>query len=341
MKLSRRTVLGALAAAPAVARPAAAQPAGIDAFAYNRLLGRGINLGNALEAPKEGEWGVTLREEYFEEIRKAGFDSVRIPVRWSAHAAAEPPYRIEPEFFRRIDWALDQALSRRLAVVLNVHHYEEIYREPDAHLPRLLGLWEQIAERYRSRPERLSFEILNEPNGKLTDEAWQRIFPQVLRTIRESNPRRVVIVGPGNWNNVGELPKLELPEADRMLIGTFHYYSPFEFTHQEAEWVENSARWKGTTWTATPAQLEAVKNDFTKAAQWAERHRRPVYLGEFGAYSKAELPSRVKWTAAIAREAEARGFSWAYWEFCSGFGAYDPAANRWRAPLLQALLPSG
>ena len=31
-----------------------------DIFAANKKLGREINLGNALEAPKEGEWGVTL-----------------------------------------------------------------------------------------------------------------------------------------------------------------------------------------------------------------------------------------------------------------------------------------
>jgi len=48
-------------------------------------LGRGINLGNALEAPKEGEWGVQLKAEYFPAIKKAGFATVRLPVRWSAH----------------------------------------------------------------------------------------------------------------------------------------------------------------------------------------------------------------------------------------------------------------
>jgi len=30
----------------------------------NRLLGRGINLGNALEAPQEGAWGVTSIKLY-------------------------------------------------------------------------------------------------------------------------------------------------------------------------------------------------------------------------------------------------------------------------------------
>ncbi|HKD37098.1 MAG TPA: hypothetical protein VKB78_09865, partial [Pirellulales bacterium] len=58
-------------------------------------FGRGINLGNALEAPHEGDWGVTLKESYFEAIASAGFDSVRIPVRWSAHAAESQPYTID------------------------------------------------------------------------------------------------------------------------------------------------------------------------------------------------------------------------------------------------------
>src|SRR5207247_7305573 len=82
-----------------------------DIFAINKKLGRGINLGNALEAPKEGEWGVTLKAEYFKRIKNAGFATVRLPVRWSAHAQAAAPYAIDAGFFRRVDWAIDQALA--------------------------------------------------------------------------------------------------------------------------------------------------------------------------------------------------------------------------------------
>ncbi|HEY2148312.1 MAG TPA: cellulase family glycosylhydrolase, partial [Pirellulales bacterium] len=81
-------------------------------------FGRGINLGNALEAPHEGDWGVKLKESYFESIASAGFNSVRIPVRLSAHAAQSPPYAIDEKFFDRVDWAVDQALKRKLSVVL-------------------------------------------------------------------------------------------------------------------------------------------------------------------------------------------------------------------------------
>jgi endoglucanase len=309
-----------------------------DAFAYNRLLGRGINLGNALDAPQEGAWGFRLKAEYFPLIKKAGFNSVRIPIRWSAHAGQGPPYTIDPAFFRRVDWAVDQALKQGLVAVINVHHYEEMFREPQKHFPRLLGLWRQIASHYKDRPEQLYFELLNEPNGALKDELWAEMVPKLLAVVRQSNPRRIVIVGPGHWNNLTKLDSLRLPEEDRMLIVTFHYYEPFHFTHQAASWVKGSEKWKGTTWTGAPSQRAALAKDLDRAAAWSKKHGRPLYLGEFGAYSAADMDSRVRWTRAVARGAEQRGMSWAYWEFGSGFGAYDPETGRWRQPLLEALV---
>lgn len=129
--------------------------ADLDAFASNRLLGRGMNFSAALEAPREGAWGVTLKADYFQTIKDAGFKSVRIPIRWSAHALQDPPYTIDPALFERVDWAINQALSRNLAAVINVHHYEEMDRDPVKQAPRLAALWRQIADRYRDRPQAL------------------------------------------------------------------------------------------------------------------------------------------------------------------------------------------
>ena len=47
---------------------------------------RCMNLGGALEAPNEGDWGYTIRAEDLETIKAAGFDTVRLPVRWDVHA---------------------------------------------------------------------------------------------------------------------------------------------------------------------------------------------------------------------------------------------------------------
>jgi endoglucanase len=302
-------------------------------------LGRGINLGNALEAPKEGEWGVKLKAEYFSAIKKAGFATVRLPVRWSAYAGKDAPYTIDPTFARRVDWAVDQALASALNIIVNVHHYDEMDSAPDEHLPRLLGIWQQIATRYKDRPARVVFELLNEPHGKLTEAKWNAAFPRLLEAVRRNNPTRPVIVGPGQWNSIRALDKLELPQGDRNLILTVHLYDPFEFTHQGASWVKGSAKWLGRTWTGTAIEKAAITRQLEKAAAWAKVHDRPVFLGEFGAFEAADMKSRARWTHFVAREAERLGFAWSYWEFCSGFGAYDPKAEAWREPLKTALLP--
>lgn len=328
--------LVALAACTTARRPVEGPP---DAFAAAARLGRGINLGNALEAPREGEWGVTIRDEYFDVIAQAGFESVRIPARWSAHAEAAAPFAIDSGFMDRVAEVVGQALRRGLTVVLNIHHYEELNRDPGKERERFLALWEQIARRFRDQPDALFFEILNEPNDRLTAERWNGLLRDALAVIRRTNPRRAVVVGTAEWGGLRALERLELPEDDRNLIVTFHYYEPFAFTHQGAEWVAGSDAWLGAAWAGTPAEREAVAADLDRAARWAADRRRPLYMGEFGAYKKANEESRARWTAFVAREAEARRIPWAYWEFCSGFGAYDAREQVWRAPLLNALTP--
>ena len=120
-----------------------------DAFAMNRRLARTINFGQSLEAPHEGDWGLILRAPYFRVARDAGFTAVRVPIRWSAHAAASPPYTVDREFFARIDWVVDRALANSLAAVIDVHHYDELTSNPASHKERFIAIWKQIAEHYK------------------------------------------------------------------------------------------------------------------------------------------------------------------------------------------------
>lgn len=323
--------LGALAATAPAQEPAAGT--------FAQRFGSGINLGNALEAPKEGGWGVTLQPEYFPVIADAGLRHVRIPVKWSAHADAAAPYTIDPAFFDRVDWAVKSATDAKLAVVLNIHHYDEIVKDPAGHRDRFLGLWRQIAPHYAGAPDTVAFELLNEPNDKLDAATWNALAAAALAIVRETNPTRTVVIGPAGWNNYRELPKLTLPPGDKHLVATFHYYDPFPFTHQGAEWVgDDAAKWMGTTWTGSEAELTELRGAFDAAQSWGKDHGVELYVGEFGAYSKADLASRVRWTRAVADEARTRGMASAYWEFCSGFGAYDAQKKQWREELKAALV---
>ncbi len=312
----------------------------LDAFEQNQALGRGINLGNALEAPKEGQWGMTIEEEYLQLIADAGFNSVRIPIRWNAHADQDKPYSIDIGFFDRVDQVISWALARELMVVINIHHYNPLMENPEDHKARFLSLWRQIAEHYYDYPYSIIFEILNEPHGNLNPDLWNEYLADAIDVIRESNPYRTLMIGTAPWGGIRGLKHLVIPEDDQNIIATVHYYEPFQFTHQGAGWAgENADDWLGTTWTATESQTAEVESDFDYVDEWAKQHNRPIYVGEFGAYSEAPQESREIWTAYVRETFEERDFSWAYWEFGAGFGVYDRDAEQWREGLLDALIP--
>ncbi|CAG6398935.1 glycoside hydrolase family 5 protein [Streptomyces cocklensis] len=301
-------------------------------------LGRGVNFGNALDALGGGP-ELPLDERWFDVVATAGFGTVRLPVRWSAHAAATPPYAIDPAFFRRVDAAVRAALDRGLNAVVNVHHYDGLSAAPDEHLPRFLALWRQIAAHYADHAEQVSFELLNEPNGRLTASRWNIVLAQALAVVRESNPERTVLIGPTERNDPRALPALAVPD-DGHLLATVHYYAPFEFTHQGAGWIEGAEHWLGRTW-GDAADERAVRDDLAEVAAWGREHGLPVFVGEFGAFAGAAMDSRERWTAFVRSEAERLGMSWAYWEFGTDFGAFDVERGAWREPLLRALLGGG
>ena len=426
-------------------------------------FGRGINLGNALEAPREGDWGLTIQERHLDAIADAGFRTVRLPVKWSAHAAATAPYALDPGILARVDEVVGWALARGLQVIVNVHHYDEMAVDPAAHVDRWSAIWRQVAERFRDAPDAVAFELMNEPHGALGDDLWNAMVREALAIVRATNPTRWVVVGPTSWNAIGALPGLVLPDDPRLAL-TVHFYDPFDFTHQGAEWVQpappTGRAWTGRALVPTPpwqdwswdtervygdeltvtylagwaglylqaasaatgyerlalrtdraldlrvvcgaldgvaaavrtvagedvwldlrecgggagvpriilqngtdraqpafvlerlelvgpgaalplfvSEADAIGAAFDVVRAWADAHGAlPVYVGEFGAYGRADMASRVRWTRAVREAAEERGFGWGYWEFGAGFGAYDPVAEAWRPELLAALL---
>ena len=113
------------------------------AFQRNKNIGRGINFGNALEAPMEGEWGLVIQEEYIQAVADAGFNSVRLPICWSANTSTNYPYMIDSVFLNRVDEIMDWCLSRGLAVVITIHHFNDLYDNPDNPLYKsmFLAIW--------------------------------------------------------------------------------------------------------------------------------------------------------------------------------------------------------
>jgi len=311
----------------------------MSSFTQNRRLGRGVNIigyDPLWDSPEIAR----MRDHHFHRIAEAGFDSVRINLHAFRHMGPEPEYELSPGWRETLNWAVSQALSCGLSVVLDLHEFEAMGKAPLENRERFVAFWEQIAEQYSGAPDSVFFEILNEPFGELTPALWNTYLAEALRLIRVQHPTRAVIVGPGHWNGITHLAELQLPQDDRDLIVTVHYYSPMQFTHQGAAWSQFKDL-SGIVWAGTAAEKAAIEADFAAAQRWAAQERRPLYLGEFGAYDQADMASRARYTAFVARQAELLGWSWAYWQFDSDFVVYDIPNERWVEPIRDALIPRG
>lgn len=322
-----------------------------DAWEAYDNLGPGINFGDMLEAPREGDWGARFEMHYPAVAWEAGFRHARLPVRWSAHASSGPEARIDPEFLARVDAVVDALLAQGFRVVLNMHHYRQL--DGDALDPgearvegknlklRFLAMWRQIGAHFSNRSDRLWFELYNEPHDQLTAAAWNDLASRALAVVRESNPTRVVVIGPVKWNSAHELAALVLP-ADPHLVATVHNYAPLVFTHQQATWAgPEAAKARGILCCDTTQRRE-LEEPMDIAQRWARDRQVPMWLGEFGSYGGPpekpnDLTSRAQYARLVRAAANARGMAWAYWEFDASYGIYDGRARAWKAPLLDAL----
>ncbi len=297
----------------------------IDAFKVNQLLGRGINVPGY----------ETLSSDNFKAIKDAGFSNVRIPIHPFNQLLNDSNFVLKPSFFEKLDEVVAIALKNKLMPIIDFHEHTAMQNNPLSKKPMFLAIWKQLAEHYKDAPKEVLFEIANEPNMK--PEIWNEIHSDAYKIIRESNPDRTLLIGSIYGNQIKFLNVLELPENDRNIIVTIHYYSPIEFTHQGAEWNEKYKNLKGIEWNNESGE-EAIINDFNIAQEWSKSRNRPLHLGEFGVYNKTGMESRIRWTNFVARQAEKLNWSWSYWEFNQGFGIYNVENKTWKTGLLKALI---
>ena len=324
------------------------------AYRAAKQFQRGANLGNYLEAPPNQNWGVTVAADEFAAMKHEGFDHVRVPVGWHHYAGSAPNFTLTPEIFSRVDFVVTNALANGLAVMINIHHFNELDKDPVATTDEFLIIWRQVAAHYQKFPAALAFELDNEPHDQATTALMNPIYARAIAEIRRTNPQRTLFVEPGEWGAIGELKHLVLPPDDNLIVSV-HCYEPFHFTHQGATWTGKDFLQTGIVFPGPPATplvpeeklqpkpwvrdwlqkyntLPAEKNPSSPAAftgrlkylhDWSEFYGRPVHLGEFGAFTKADAVSRANFYAAFRRAAEKEQLGWCIWDWSAGFRYWD------------------
>lgn len=327
------------------------------AYRAAKLFLRGANLGDYLEANRRWR-SVTVSAEDFVHMKQEGFDHVRVPIGWHQYAGPAPDFALEPEIFSLVDFVVTNALKNGLAVMINIHHFNALDQNPTNATDEFLKIWQQIAGHYQKFPDQLAFELDNEPHENATTALMNPIYAQAIAEIRQTNPQRTIFVEPAGWGSIGELKNLVLPPDENVIVSV-HCYDPFYFTHQGATWTSGQTPVTGIIFPGPPAQplvpdpklqlknyqldwiekyntLPTEKNPSSPLAftaklkyirAWSDYYGRPIHLGEFGAFTKADEPSRVNFYSAFRRACEKEKIGWAIWDWNSGFRYWDKKNN--------------
>ena len=306
-----------------------------DVISVKDSLKRGINV-TGIDAGWPREW--LLEKETFSNIADEGFDYIRLTT--NLCCMLDDNGLLNESAMYNLDKVLDYALQSNLCVILELHGWETLNNDPTAdNIETLVSVWKQVTERYKDAPSELMFEILNEPNnnsGKMNKTRWNYIQNKVTAAIREIDDDRIIVLASRNYNVSSSLKELRIKHRDPYLIIDVHNYSPMEFTHQGAEWMDDS-------YQKTVPYSKEVADEFAAAvklaADYQKKHGTKVIVGEIGAYlrqiSENDVNAFLSDAVNCLNEYE---LPWAYWEYYAGFGAYDLETKQWKPYVTDALL---
>lgn len=333
----------------------------------NAILGRGINLGNSWDSDgrDDAAWSNPIRDVDFAIIKAAGFNSVRIPVRWQYNSDYST-HTVDPERLAGVIEDINLAIANGLAVVVNFHHYVELNCAGGGHKDRgckydatkfeeeknhFLLLWAQVATAMNVFPDdMIVLEILNEPVIPNVDLVNQLML-DAYNVIRTHAPNKTIMFEALHGAKFYDIDKMKLP-PDGNIIFSGHYYEPFQYSHQ--------GNMHGNACRGDDAKSITASTDLSSYATLAKQYypdingtdHVPLNMGEFGVaggdvspcnWEDGNGPSsegKAEWANAAAKAAISRGMSFHYWGFSytGGFDAYDPGSEKWHTGFPQALI---
>ncbi len=306
-------------------------------------------------------------EQDFINLKTMGVDVIRLPINLHYMTNGAPDYTIDPLFFNFLDQVVAWAENLEMHLILDNHTFDPSINTPPDIGDILIPVWEQMAEHYKNHSDIIYYEILNEPHG-ISDQLWNSIQLEVVEAIRAIDQTHTIIVGPAGWNGYDNLSAMPVYEDDN-LIYTFHFYDPFIFTHQGANWTEPSLvplagvpfPYNSADMPPVPPELmgswvedamnyyyhdgtvERIKSLIDIAVDFQNERNVKLFCGEFGVLmTNADNDDRIFWYETVRRYFESKGIAWTSWDFRGTFGLFEKGTDELfdydlNIPLIEAL----
>lgn len=285
-----------------------------------RLMGNGTNLGNTLEAYNhsgylngtnpdgmETGWGQPYTTaEMFQDMKKLGFDTVRIPIAWTNGMNFESgDYTIDERLMNRVETVVNYALDADLYVIINDHWdgswwgmfgaADEAVRDQAMEMYR--SMWTQIGEHFKDYSYKLIFEGANEElgdrlndsdvtgsKGKLSpNQCYEKAneinseFVKVIRSLGGKNADRFLLVAGYNTDITKTCDdRFKMPEdsAENKLLLSVHYYTPWDYCGTD-----------GVNSWGSPTDYEEQNGLFEMMSKFSEQGY-GVVIGEYAVMMK-------------------------------------------------------
>ena len=352
----------------------------MDAQTWCRTVKAGWNLGNSLESaggtwnntdwtwtdvwqPDRNKWETCwgnpiTTEAMIKAVKEAGFNAIRIPVRWDGHITDYDAMTIDPIWMARVKEVVDYCIGLDLLVVINTHHEawlenNPLYTYQEKINDRLTKIWTQIATTFADYDDHLAFAGINEvqinwaqptTENQAVQNSYNQTFVDAVRATGGKNHYRNLVVQTYSCNPYYGISGLVVPNdvVEGRLIVEFHYYDPYEYcgSGQYYYWGKEYA-----SYGATPSSNEnTMKNLLSQAQKKWWQEGLGVLIGEYGVSNhyqasasddvqKIQLENQEYWYKTFVSTVRENGFAAFVWDnnaFGNGtekYGIFNRTAN--------------
>ena len=311
----------------------------------------GVNVSHWLsQSEKRGEERIKyISKADFDTIAAIGFDHVRIPVDevqlWDSLGNKEQ------EAFHLLHNAIGWAIDANLHVIVDLHiirsHHFIAASNPlwtdKAEQQKLINMWMKLSYELKNYPnDMVAYEILNEAVAD-DPEDWNNLLNKVITEIRKNEPDRKIIVGSNRWQVPDTFPDLKVPEDDKNIILSFHFYTPLALTHHKAPWtaiaeydgpvnypgqIVDTSNYKNLSESTSEFMRNVANGYYDKdvlekimlpAIKVAKEKNLPLFCGEFGVYPTIPKDIMLRWYKDVCEIFNKNHIAYCHWCYKGDF----------------------
>jgi endoglucanase len=305
------------------------------------LLGVGLNVCRAGEAQAPFPWPKAMRGVNIILGHITEADLAHLASDWKANSvrlmaesflANEPPYAINTEKLKRLDEVVGWCRKHGLSCVINVGQPQERnggwFWQTSGAQEKFVELWQSIAGTYAQSGPGVAYDLMNEPHGNGAAEVWPRLVGELTAAIRKLDQVHPIVVEPPPWGNAEGFVDLKPLTADANTVYSFHFYEPFDFTHQRGAAGTLRAKpedhplglhYPGRIkafWRDAPVEewnRDTIRARVAPVVKFRDTYKVPVWCGEFGCTRWAD--GAPQYMTDCLDTWEELGIGWAWYSY--------------------------